>query len=324
MSTEQLFSHPCISRYSMNPVLTSADVPFASDLVFNAALIAYQGGYAMVFRNDYGYLKGSRFSGTNLGLAFSPDGIRWQVEKQPVFSMKDDEIKRVYDPRLTVIDGEIYMTFAVDTRHGLRGGIAHTNDLRHFEILSMSVPDNRNIVLFPEKYQGMYMRLERPMPVYSRGRDRFDIWWSESPDLIHWGNSRLVAGVEDFPFANDKIGPGAPPVLTEKGWLAVTHTVDIDPTRGKNGWEDQWTKRYCAGVMLLDRNEPWKMIGCSRTPLLVPEADYETRNGFRNNVIFPTAAIPMPDGRLRIYYGAADTVIAMAEARIDDLISLCE
>ena len=137
------------------------------------------------------------------------------------------------------------------------------------------------------------------------------------------GNAHLVAGVEDFPFANDKIGPGAPPVYTEKGWLAVTHTVDIDPERGKNGWEDKWTKRYCAAVILLDKDAPWKMIGHSRVPLLAPEADYETKEGFRTNVIFPTAAIPMPDGRLRIYYGAADTVIALAEAKIDDLTAVC-
>ena len=324
MPAEQLVSHPCIARYPHNPVLTGKHVPYASDLVFNAGVIPYKGGYAMVFRNDYGYIARASFTGTNIGLALSPDGVHWQVEQQPVFSLKDEEIRRAYDPRLTVIDGEIYMTFAVDTQHGLRGAIAHTDDLHHFEILSMSVPDNRNMVLFPRKYQGMYMRLERPMPVYSRrGKDRFDIWWSESPDLIHWGNSRLVAGVEDFPFANDKIGPGAPPVYTEKGWLALTHTVDIDPERGKNGWEDKWIKRYCAAVILLDKDEPWKMIGRSRTPLLVPEADYETKTGFRTNVIFPTAAIPASDGMLRIYYGAADTVIALAEAKINDLIALC-
>ena len=324
MAEAHLVSHPCISRYPGNPVLTSADVPFPSDLVFNAGVIPWQGGYAMVFRNDYGYLGRASFSGTNLGLALSPDGLHWQVEEQPVFSVQDDEIRRVYDPRLTVIDGEVYMTFAVDTRHGLRGGIAHSDDLHHFEIISMSVPDNRNMVLFPQKYQGMYMRLERPMPVYSRGhKDRFAMWWSESPDLVHWGNSRLVAGVEDFPFANDKIGPGAPPVYTEKGWLAITHTVDIDPERGKNGWEDRWTKRYCTAAVLLDRDEPWKMIGRTKVPLLAPETEYEARDGFRWNVVFPTAAVPAPDGKLRIYYGAADTVIALAEAKTDDIIALC-
>ena len=117
----------------MNPVLTREDVPYSCDLVFNAGVIPFRGGYAMVFRNDYGYLHGATFSGTNLGLALSADGIRWQVEKEPVFAMMDEEINRVYDPRLTVIDGGIYMTFAADTRHGLRGGIARTEDLRHLK-----------------------------------------------------------------------------------------------------------------------------------------------------------------------------------------------
>ena len=95
MSEEHLVSHPCISRYPGNPVLTSADVPFSSDLVFNAGVIPWQGGYAMVFRNDYGYIGRASFSGTNLGLALSPDGLHWQVEEQPVFAVKDDEIRRV-------------------------------------------------------------------------------------------------------------------------------------------------------------------------------------------------------------------------------------
>ena len=323
MTDTMLTSHPCIRRYEHNPILRGSDVPYASDLVFNAGVIPYQGGYAMVFRNDYGYVGGTAFSGTNIGLAHSRDGLRWEVEPEPVFSMKDEEIHRAYDPRLTVIDGQIYMTFAVDTRHGLRGAIAKTDDLHHFEVLSMSVPDNRNMVLFPEKIGGMFIRLERPMPVYSRGKDRFDIWLSESPDLIHRGTSKLVAGVEDFPFANDKIGPGAPPVRTKAGWLVAAHTVDINPERGKNGWEDRWTKRYCASVMLLDGDEPWKVLGLSRVPLIAPEAPYERDEGFRTNVVFPTGMIRMADGTIRIYYGAADTVIALAEAREDDLIRLC-
>lgn len=320
---EPLFSQPCVTRYAGNPVLTRRDVPYASDLVFNAGVIPYGDGYAMIFRNDYGYQGGSHFEGTNIGLAFSPDGLHWTVEDRPVFAMKDEEVSRAYDPRLTVIDGEIYMTFAVDTRHGLRGAIARTKDLHSFEILSMSVPDNRNMVLFPEKIDGMYLRLERPMPVYSRGRDRFDIWLSESPDLVHWGRSRLLAGVEDFPFANDKIGPGAPPVRTRAGWLAVCHAVDIDPSRGKNGWEERWTKRYCATVMLLDLREPWKVLGCCKAPLIAPEAPYEKLEGFRTHVVFPTGLIRLRDGTLRIYYGAADTVIALATAHEDDLIRLC-
>ena len=186
----------------------------------------------------------------------------------------------------------------------------------------MTVPDNRNIVLFPEKIDGKFLRLERPMPVYSRGRDRFDMWLSESPDLVYWGNSKLVAAVEDFPFANDKIGPGAPPVKTDRGWLVITHCVDRDNTRGKNGWERAWPKRYSAGMLLLDLEDPSKVIGICREPLMAPETDYEVKTGFRTNTIFATGAIPVGD-TLRIYYGASDTVIALAEAKIDDLIDAC-
>ena len=185
------------------------------------------------------------------------------------------------------MDGRVYMCFAVDTRHGVRGGIAVTDDFNKFEVLSLSAPDNRNMVLFPEKIDGKYVRLERPFTVYSRGGiDRFDLWMSDSPDLHYWGNTKLVLAVEHVSFANDKIGPAAPPVKTPYGWLTTFHAVDIDRTRGKNGWEDKWQKRYTAGIMLLDLDDPSKVIGKSEVPLIAPEAEYE-RNGFRNDVIFP-------------------------------------
>ena len=329
-----LKSCPCIARYAHNPVLSKENVPYDSDLVFNAGVIRWQGKYVMVFRNDYHHISGGRFGGTNIGIAFSQDGINWEVAPEPCFDLRDPktaalfdapegEIVRCYDPRLTVIENEIYMSFAVDTRHGLQGGIAKTKDFSSFEVLSLSVPDNRNMVLFPEKINGMYMRLERPMPVYSRGTDRFDMWLSESPDLVYWGRPSLVAAVEDFPFADQKVGPGAPPVKTPWGWLVFTHCVDYDPSRGKNGWEDTWKKRYCAGMLLLDLENPRKVLGVYKEPLIAPETAYEADEGFRTNVIFPTGAIPEDDGTVKIYYGAADTVIALATAQISDLVKLC-
>jgi len=230
----------------------------------------------------------------------------------------------VYDPRLTVMDGRCYMCFAVDTKHGVCGGIAVTDDFERFEVLSVSVPDNRNMVLFGEKIGGKYLRLERPFPVYSRGgRDRFDIWASDSPDLRYWGNSHLVLGVEDVPYANDKLGPAAPPVKTPQGWLTTFHAVDRDSSRGKNGWEDVWQKRYTAGIMLLDLDEPWRVIGMSKTPLLAPEAPYEVEGGFRNHAIFPGGMILEESGEVKIYYGAADATECLATADVGDLVKLC-
>ena len=318
-----LKSSPVITRCAENPVLTKDDIPFRADLIFNAGVAFYQGQYVMVFRNDWDWGPGKGVK-TNLGLATSSDGIHWDVKPEPCFTLEDDEIKRAYDPRLTVIDGRVYMCFAVDTRHGLRGGIAVTDDFEDFEVLSLSVPDNRNMVLFPEKIDGMYVRLERPFPVYSRGgRDRFDMWLSDSPDLKYWGGSALVMAVEDVPFANDKIGPAAPPVKTDKGWLTTFHAVDIDASRGKNGWEDAWKKRYCGGIMLLDLDDPRKVVGMCTEPLIAPEAPYETDGGFRNDVIFPGGMILEDSGEVKIYYGAADTVECLVTADVNDLLALC-
>ena len=319
---KDLFSSPVIKRYELNPILSSKDIPYKSDLVFNAGVVKFQGKYVMIFRNDYGYSGGNNFEGTNLGLAYSDDGINWTVEPKPCFELQDEEIIRVYDPRLTVIEGRCYMCFAVDTKHGIRGGIAVTDDFYNFEILSMTVPDNRNMVLFPEKLNNKYVRLERPFPVYSRGRDQFDTWISDSPDLKYWGNSHLLFGVEHVPFANDKVGPAAPPVKTDRGWLTTFHAVDIDTRRGKNGWEDTWKKRYSAGIMLLDKDEPSKVLGMSKVPLIAPETEYE-KNGFRNDVIFPGGMIVEDTGEVKIYYGAADTVECLATADVNDLINLC-
>ncbi len=320
-----LRSSPLIRRHPDNPVLAADGVPYPATLIFNAGVARFEGRYVMVFRNDVGRgQKPERFEGTNLGLAFSDDGVRWEVRAKPCMAWKDEEVRRAYDPRLTVLDGRCYMCFAVDTRHGLRGGIAVTDDFDRFEVLHLTVPDNRNLVLFPERIGGRYARLERPFPVYSRGGGhRFDAWYSESPDLRFWGDSRLVLAVEDVPFANDKVGPAAPPVRTHRGWLTTFHAVDRDPTRGKNGWEKRWQKRYTAGLMLLDAEEPWRVIGLSREPLLAPEAPYE-RNGFRNDVIFPGGMILEESGEVKIYYGAADTVECLATAHVEDLLRLCE
>ena len=315
-----------ITRHPLNPVLSAKDVTsYDADLVFNAGVIKLDGTYYMLFRNDYCSPRGSQnLAGTNIGLARSADGIKWEVDPETRFDdFSGGEIKRIYDPRLQVVDGEIYICLAVATWHGIRGGIAKTDrDFRKLEMLSMSAPDNRNMVLFPEKINGKFARLERPFPVYSRGYDIFDAWYSDSPDLKYWGNTQLVLPREKVPFANAKVGPAAPPIKTKKGWLTTFHAVSAVPPK-KNGWEDSWGKEYYAGIMLLDLDNPTKVIGIGKEPLLVPETDYECKGGFRNDVIFPGGMILEDDGEVKIYYGAADTVECLATANVDDLIDFC-
>ena len=324
----EMKSAPCIKKYPGNPILTDKDIAYDAALIFNAGVVKYQGKYVMIFRNDYGTSEkeflNQDFKGTNLGIAFSDDGINWKPESKPFLALEDiksDEISRFYDPRLTVIDGELYICFAIDTTHGVCGGVGKITDLKKIEVLSTSLPDNRNMVLFPEKIGGLYTRLSRPFAMY--GKRKFDLWSSQSPDLKFWGNHKLVLDTASVPFANEKIGPAAPPIKTEKGWLTTFHAVDTVDDRGKNGWENYWPKRYTAGLMLLDLDDPTKIVGMYNEPLIAPEFPYETDEGFRQNVIFPGGMILEDSGEVKIYYGASDTVECLATADVNDLIKLC-
>lgn len=324
-----------LKRSPANPVLSARDVPYAASLVFNAGVVKYQGRYVMLFRNDYGSTEEewrAHFRDpdnapapkleTNIGLAESADGVRWEVHKKPVFTMRSEEFIRAYDPRLTVIDGRVHLCFAVDTRHGLRGGVAVTDDFEKFDVLSLSAPDNRNMVLFPERIGGKLVRLERPFPVYSRGGGEFfDVWCSASPDGRYWGDTALVLGGESVPFANAKIGPAAPPVRTRLGWLTTFHAVEI-VERELSAWHPDWHKRYVAGLMLLDLDDPRKVVAMAPAPLIDPETGYE-KTGFRGEVIFPGGMVLEDDGEVKIYYGAADTVECLATAALDDLLDFC-
>ncbi len=331
--SEKIFSTPeTIHRHPANPILSAKDIPYDASLIFNAAATRYQGRYVMLFRNDYGATeadflasgkRGVPFAGTNIGFAESNDGINWQVHEKPVWQIRDEEIERVYDPRMTVIDGKVYVCFAMDTRHGLRGGVAVTEDFDKFEILSLSVPDNRNMVLFPEKINDRFIRLERPMPVYSRhgAAEQFDLWLSASPDMRYWGDSKLVLGAEKVPFADAKIGPAAPPVKTPHGYLTTFHAVKYAPD-DLYSWHLNWRKIYYAGLMLLDLDDPSKVTAIYDEPLIAPETGYE-KEGFRGDVIFPGGMILEDSGEVKIYYGAADTVECLATADVNDLLNLC-
>lgn len=327
MPTDLLKDPGVFARHPDNPVLAADDVPYPCSLAFNAGVAKAAGRYAMVFRNDvFEREPALKYVETNLGLAFSDDGVRWLVEPQPCYRLETDEIRRVYDPRLTVIDGRCYMCLAVDTHHGIRGGLAVTDDFHTFELLSLSAPDNRNMVLLPRKVNGRYVRLERPFPIYSKGAgDRFDMWCSDSADLKYWGNTRLVLGCEQVAWCNNKIGPAAPPIETPKGWLTLIHAVDVDDSRPLETWETRWTKRYTVGLVLLALDDPARVIGMCPHPVMVPDAryPYET-DGFRGSVLFPTGMVAEDDSAVKVYYGASDTVMALATAKLDDLLALCK
>ena len=312
-----------LKRHSSNPVLTAEDVPYDATLVFNAGVTKWRGRYVMVFRNDICKPRTREIHDRNLGLALSDNGLDWQVVPKPINVEEGHPLRGCYDPRLTVLDGRLYLCFATGLR-GTRGGVAVTDDLEKWEVLNVSVPDNRNMVVFPERIDGKIVRLERPFAGYLRPNDRFDMWLSRSPDGRYWGDSALVLNCDQLPWTNDKIGPGAPPVKTEHGWLVLLHAVDRDDSR-RWGWDGTWNKRYTIAVALLDLEDPSRAIGYSRSPILVPEEEqrYEVE-GYRPYVLFPGGMILEDDGEVKVYYGASDTVEALATCHVDDLLALCE
>ena len=298
-----------IKRYSENPILTKKDIPYPVATVYNAAVTKFNGKYLMLFRSNL--LNGRSI----IGLAESDDGYHFKPGKEPFLVPNTNGPFGVYeeygveDPRITKIDEDFYITYSIYSRFGVRNALARTKDFESLEKLAMiTQADCRNVVLFPRRFNGLYVRLDRPhMDINPWG-----IWISYSPDLVYWGHSRALINPVHYHWDELKMGPGAPPVLTPHGWLNIFHAAypNINSTI------------YRLGVALHDKDDPSKMLGVADDWILEPEEIYET-TGYVPNVVFTCAAIPEPDGSIKIYWGAADSVMCMGEAQISDLVDLC-
>ena len=296
-------------RHDANPIIDRGHFPNVLG-VFNSAVVPYEDRFAGVFRVE----KKRRFPKLHVG--FSEDALHWDIDPDPI-EYASDVVERptneyAYDPRVCEIDGSYYLTWCAG-HIGPTIGVAKTDDFQTFHrIESAFLPFNRNGVLFPRKIGGYYWMLSRPS---DDAHTQFgDIYISRSPDLIHWGNHRLVmrrGGMEHgIWWQVTKIGAGPIPIETQDGWLLLYHGV-MDTC---NGLE------YSMGAALLDLDEPWKVAYRKSDLLLAPERDYEI-NGHTDNVVFPCAA--MYDealDRLAIYYGAADTSTCIAYAEMQPLI----
>ena len=301
-----------VRRHKKNPILTGADFPGDITWVFNSGVVKHDGRTIMVCRVEDAALN------AYLWIADSDDGVRFTPRPAPVEVPHDDPdyaeyaARTYFDPRVTRLDDAFYICVAAHSRHTCRLALFRTAGFDRFEWLGcISQPDNRNGVLFPEKIRGAYARLDRPN-VSRLGEG--DLWVSFSPDLIHWGRSRCVLRRDDFRWAWHKIGAGAVPVRTDEGWLTIFHGVRT---------QCAYHYVYQAGVCLLDLDDPAKVVAKAERAILIPKTDYEL-TGQTPSVVFPTAAIPGPDGSLRIYYGAADSVQCLAEADINELIAVCK
>ncbi|MDD2527036.1 MAG: glycoside hydrolase family 130 protein [Lentimicrobiaceae bacterium] len=300
---------PLVKRFDGNPILTKTDVPYPVATVHNAGVIKHNGEYIMLFRSH-------RFTGRSiLGLARSNDGFNFTVDPEPFMvpskepGFAEYEEYGVEDARITFIDGKYLITYSAYSRHGVRIGLATTTDWKSVKRVSLiTQADYRNTVIFPEKINGMFARLDRPHSEISP----WSIWITYSPDLIHWGESKVIMKPEKYHWDEMKIGPGAPPIKTDKGWLNIYHGVF--PTMDGSV--------YRLGVALHDLNDPSIIIGVGDEWILAPEESYEL-TGYVHNVVFTCGAVPEEDGTVKIYWGAADTVMCVGEAYINDLVNLC-
>jgi len=301
--------NPVVKRYQGNPVLTRHEVPYPVATVHNAGVVKHRGNYVMLFRSH-------RLNGRSvIGMASSSDGFAFQVHPEPFLVPASQGVFAEYeefgveDVRICPLDGEYILTYSAYSRHGVRVALAKTSDFVHVERVALITPaDQRNVVIFPRLLEGQYVRLERPHTHINL----WSIWISYSPDLVHWGRARLIMKPLPYHWDEMKIGPGAPPLETSRGWLNIYHGV----------FSTMAGAVYRLGVALHDLQDPSKILGRADDWILQPEDPWEIA-GYVPNVVFSCGVIAETDGTVKIYWGGADTVMCVGTARVDDLVNLC-
>ena len=303
------FKYDVLKRWKGNPLITLDDIPFPCNTVFNAACTKYDGQYILLLRVE-------DLTGRSVfALARSDDGYDFTVEDEPVMASCSEpgffceyEKKGIEDPRITRIDDIYYIMYTAVSPYGPMLALAKTADFKKFErIAIISEPENKDGTLFPEKINGKYARLDRPV---SGGLG--NIWLSYSDDLISWGHSRCIMTVRDGHWDSWRIGASSQPIKIDHGWLIIYHgvkSVSSGPI-------------YRLGAAVLDYEEPSKVRCRTAIPILSPKEYYE-RVGDVNNVVFSCGAILEDDDEIKIYYGASDTCICLGTANVNELMQFC-
>lgn len=247
---------------------------------------------------------------SHLRVARSSDGVNFTIDEMPAIAPHTDmEEYGVEDARATFIDGEWHITYVSVSRWGITTSLATTTDFRSFERHGVIfLPDHKDVVIFPEKVGGRYVALTRPMPQsFSR---ICGIWIAFSDDLRSWGGHETLCLPRPDYWDELRTGGSAVPFRVDDGWLELYHGVDRD-------------SRYAMGALLLDADDPRKVLARSAQPILEPVETFE-RTGLFNETIFSCGHVDLGDGRIRMYYGAADSVVAAADFDVRDIVSSLE
>jgi predicted GH43/DUF377 family glycosyl hydrolase len=296
-------------RHQSNPILTAADWPYPAHSVFNPGATRLSDGTTLLLCRVEDYRGISHFC-----VARSADGVSdWAIDPEPTLTPEPDEYPEetwgVEDPRITFVPelGKYVVTYATVTRGGPGVALATTEDFRHFKRFGdILPPEDKDAALLPRRINGHWALVHRPVtPLGSH------IWMSNSPDLRHWGEHRVILAAREHTWWDaHKIGLSTPLIETPEGWLMIYHGVRLTASGSI----------YRIGLALFDLQEPDRCLLRGQTWVFGPKESYECE-GDVNNVIFPTGYTIAPDGdTINMYYGAADTCIALATASISELL----
>jgi len=300
-------------RDATNPILRAADWPYPVHSVFNPAATRLEDGSTLLLCRVE-----DRRGLSHLCAARSQDGIGgWVIDPSPTFSPEParwpEEVWGIEDPRITFMPelGRYAVAYTAFGRGGPGVAIALTSDFRTFERIGVVMqPDDKDAALLPRRIGGQFALLHRPM-----ADSGAHIWMSYSPDLRNWGHHRLVLKARRGGWWDaNKIGLSPPLIETAQGWLMIYHGV----RRTASG------AIYRIGLALLDRDNPEHCLRRGESWVFGPEAPYE-QHGDVNNVVFPCGTTLADDGdTLLVYYGAADTSIAVARASVAAMLDWLE
>jgi len=243
---------------------------------------------------------------SHLRLLCSDDGIKFYepVGYKPITGKGELERFGIEDCRVTQIEDTYFLTYTAVSENGVGVGLKITRDFISFENRGMILPPhNKDCAIFDEKINGKYFALHRPSSTEIGGNY---IWLAESPDGLHWGNHQCIIKTRTGSWDSARVGAGAAPIKTDKGWLEIYHGANEK-------------HQYCLGAFLMDLNRPAKILGRTMEPIMVPTEKYEL-SGFFGFVVFTIGHIVNGD-ELTIYYGAADEFVCGAKFSIQEILS---